>query len=276
MAERIVIEGDEARLSNGKAGEVTAKLDDWLACVIQYGVRGMSSEPIPDNVKWLVEAGSVQIVIVELKPELRRMLWLDERQTLELFGPEALARQRRLATPYVILKVPMLRGRVVPRVEVFYRTSPLTSLSGEGGQLLWPNLLNVSPHAYECTSWFCTQYLHAQEVRPGLTAGLHAVVNHLFGGAFNRSSEAHEGASTFSKAVDEGVDPRISDVDRWEEESVKDPRFVLSVPWRPVGLTVGELIDNELKRARIRRNKFRLSTLANHLLRAAKTRKGPK
>jgi hypothetical protein len=271
VSERLIIENDQVRLSaNGEVTQCAATVDDWIGRVHYHSVHGMTDEPLPDNVKWLVTCGSSQICIVELKPEIRRIMWLDEKNSPVPFGPEALVRERRLATPYVILKVPFGRGKVLGRVEVFYRNEPLRSMDGPGGALYWANLLNVSPHAYNCTAWFCTQYLSAEMPRAGLQAGLHAVTNHLWGGSFNRSSEAHEGASTFSKAVQEKVDPRVIDVDRWEAESDKDPRFVLTVPWKPVGLTVRELIEKELTLQKVWPQHFDAAALANHLLRAAK------
>jgi hypothetical protein len=276
MDERIVIEGSRVHLANGQGPQCSADVSDWIGRVNHFSVAGMSDEPLPDNVKWLVTHGAIQVSIVELKPELRRILWLDEQASPVPFGPEAVMRERRLATPYVILKVPLRRGRVINRVEVFYRTAPVSSLDGPGGALCWPNLLNVSPHAYGCTSWFCTQYLSAEPMRPGLAAGLDAVVNHLWGGSFNRSSEHHEGASTFSKAVADAVDPRVTDLDRWEAESDRDPRFPLSVAWRPVELSVRQLIEAELRQAKILPQKMDAAALANHLLRAARQNPGAK
>lgn len=276
MAEQIVIEGSRVQLANGQGPRCWAEVSDWIGRVNQFSITGMVDEPLPDNVKWLVTCGAIQVSIVELKPELRRILWLDEKASPVPFGPEAVVRERRLATPYTILKVPFLRGRVINRVEVLYRTEPLSSLDGPGGALYWPNLLNVSPNAYGCTSWLCTQYLSAEPMRPGLAAGLDAVVNHLWGGSFNRSSEHHEGASTFSKAVADGLDPRVTDVDRWEAESDRDPRFPLSVAWRPAELSVRQLIEAELRRAKILPQKMDAAVLANHLLRAARRKPGAK
>lgn len=276
MAEEIVIEGNQARLTGGQAPQCVADVGDWIGRVNHFSVRGIDEEPIPDNVKWLVSCGTSRVCIVELKPELRRIMWLDDEKSPVPFGPEAVVRQRRLATPYVILKVPFQRGRVINRVEVFYRVAPLSSLDGSGGELYWPNLLNVSPHAYQCTSWFCTEYLGSEPMGHGLAAGLDAVVNHLWGGSFNRSSEHHEGASTFSKAVREGVDPRVTDVDRWEAESDRDPRFPLSVSWRPAELSVRGLIEGELRHLKVLPRKVDAAALANHLLRAAHHNTGAK
>jgi len=159
-------------------------------------------------------------------------------------------------------------------VEVFYRSEPVRKLNGSGGALFWPNLLNVSPHSNDCTSWFCTQYLGREQMGRGIEAGLHAVVNHLWGGSFNLSSEHHEGQSAFGKAVQDGLPPEVTDLDQWEAASRADPRFVLNVPWRKAGLTIRGLIEAELRAHGVLTEPPNTATLANHLLRAAKKRKG--
>ena len=194
---------------------------------------------------------------------------MDQRPTAPLpFGPTATSQPRRLATPFVVLKVPFRRKRVVPRVELFYRNAPLTSASGPGGELHWPNLLNVSPNAHGCVAWLCTQFLDRELNGRGIVAGLDAVCHHLWGGPFNLSSEVHEAQSAFSKARDEGVDPRVTDVDRWEEESIRDPRFILDVPWRSTGLNVKKLIVAELAANNIAPWPASAAALGNCVLRA--------
>ena len=225
MPETITIEGDQVHLTNGDGTRCTAELGRWIHQVNTYSIHGMTDQPIPDNGKYHVTCGKSEIWIIELKPELRRILWISKDSPVP-YGPEAAYDIRCLATPYVILKIPLIGGRIIPRVEVFYRTEPLSSLDGPGGALYWCNLLNVSPHSYDCTAWFCTQYLGAESMSTDLASTLSAVVTHLWGGVFTRSSEAHEGSSAFSKAVQERIDPRVTDVDRWEAESDKDPRFV--------------------------------------------------
>jgi hypothetical protein len=130
----------------------------------------------------------------------------------------------------------------------------------------------VSVHAYECTAWYCSQFLSEARVRTKLQTGLDAVVHHLFGGGFNSSSEAHEGLSTFGLCVKENVDPRITNVSRWEEASKQDPRFVLNVKWKPTGLTVKDLIERELKFHNLTSVPRSVQTLGTIVLRKAKPR----
>ena len=245
MSDEIIIRDQTVTCANGEGSTLTAPLAHWLRTLKQQCINGLTAEPFADRVKWHITCGQLDVVILELEPALRLLQWIAPDSPAP-YGPTATSKPRRLATPFVILKVPFRRKRVVPRVELFYRNEPLQSASGPGGELRWPNLLNVSPNAHGCTAWFCSQFLDSEATERGITAGLNAVCHHLWGGHFNLSSEAHESQSAFSKTRDEGVDPRVIDVDRWEEESIRDPRFVLDVPWPSTGLTVHKLIVAEL------------------------------
>lgn len=243
MSERIILEGKEALVTGGDGSETRAEISSLVGALQQTSVQGLDGEALADNLKWKVTSGPLTVCVVELKPQLRRIMVIEADSPMP-FGPEGNYREHRLAFPFVILKVPFLKGKVVGRVELFYRNEPLRDL---GDELCWPNLLNVSPHAYGCVAWLCTQYLRQERPAPGITAGLDAVIHHLFGGGFNLSSEMHEGLSCFSKARADRIDARVTDLDRWEAESLLDPRFVLQVEWKPVGLSVRQLIETELK-----------------------------
>ncbi|HVS35720.1 MAG TPA: hypothetical protein VMS17_09060 [Gemmataceae bacterium] len=242
MAERIILEGREVCVTGGDGADARFELARFVQAVQGVAVQGLDGEALADNLKWKVTSCDLTVCVAELKPQLRRVLWIAP-DSPAAFGPTATYRERRLAFPYVVLKAPFLKGKFVGRAELFYRNEPLRSLSDA---LCWPNLLNVSPNSYGCLAWLCTQYLGHERPAAGVTAGLDALVHHLFGGGFNRSSEVHEKNSAFSKAKADGVDARVTDVDRWEAESVRDPRFVLGVKWKPVGVTVGQLLEAEL------------------------------
>ena len=242
MAERIILEGQQVCVTGGDGADARSELARFVQAVQRAAVQGLDGEALADNLKWKVTSGDLAVCVAELKPQLRRVLWIAPDSPAP-FGPTATYKERRLAFPYLVLKAPFLKGKLVGRAELFYRNEPLRTL---GDALYWPNLLNVSPNSYGCLAWLCTQYLGHERPAAGVTAGLDALVHHLFGGGFNRSSEVHEKNSAFSKARADGIDARVTDVDRWETESVRDPRFVLQVKWKPVGVTVGQLMEAEL------------------------------
>jgi len=275
-AEQVILKEKTAALhmSGGTVKEIPSK--QLVETVQEYGLRGLSPEALPDNVKWKVECGPLSIYILELKPDLRSICWISPKSRADL-GPKASYDQYRLATPFIVLKVPFLGGMIQPRCELFYRNQPLRRLEDE---LYWCNLLNVSPNSYHCTAWICTQYLGKElhlvpgmpAQRPGILRQLDALVTHLWGGGFNRSSEHHEGQSCFSKAVQDGLDPRVTSVDRWQKESLKDPNFVLKVAWKPTGLTVGSLLDRHIKSSGVHRDLSDTAELISTLLGPPKKR----
>jgi hypothetical protein len=271
MAESIVIQGKSATLSTSRGAEHRLELQSFCQAVAETTVQGFEDEPNPDHVVWNVRCGPLRVMIAQLKPELRLVRWLRADSPVP-FGPGSLTSQRQLATPYVILKVPFLREQLLPRVEVFYRTGPLRSKDGPGGALFFPNLFNVSPRCYDCISWFCTQYLPLRKLPQGTAAGLDAIIHHLWGGEFNASSEEHEGQSTFGLTVREQVDERVASVERWEAESQKDPRFVLSVSWLDAGLSVAQLIEREMKFHQITAFPSTVRRLGNLILRRSHPR----
>jgi hypothetical protein len=268
-AERITIEGECASLSDARAGTQTISVERFVQGIADAMVQGFESEALPDNVKWKVRRGNLTVFVIEFTPELRWIKWLAD-DSPQPFGPEATYADRRLATPYVVLKVPFRGQRIVPRIEVFYRTAPLTCWDGDGGALFWPNLYNVSVNAYNCTAWYCSQFLPSLRAPIGIQAGLEEVAHHLFSAGFNASSEFHEGLSTFGLYAKEGGDPRIADVKRWEAESIRDSRFVLDVKWKPTGLTVKDLMERELTFHRMSVPPKSTRALGNILLRELK------
>ncbi len=137
MTERITIEGRQVSLASGNtSGDVySISIEQFIEGLIESMVRGLTPEPVPGNVRWLVQRQNLTLCIVELTPEVRWIKWLADNSPVP-FGPEALYAEHRLATPYVVLKVPFWGQRIVPRIEVFYRNQPLESLDGDGAHSL--------------------------------------------------------------------------------------------------------------------------------------------
>jgi hypothetical protein len=272
MAEKITIEGKHVCLTGDSktAGTHTVPVKQFIDGVMESTVQGLTPESLPDNIKWIVRSHKLTLCILQLTPEVRWMKWVAPNSPVP-FGPGATYVEHRLATPYVVLKVPFLGQRIVPRIEVFYRNHSLDQ-DGIDGALFWPNLYNVSAHAYECTAWYCSQHLPEARAKTTLRDGLNAVVHHLFGGGFNASSEFNEGLSTFGLCAKENVDRRVTDVNRWAEATLQDPRFVLEVDWKPTGLTVKDLIERELKFHKLAAYPESVQAMGTIILRSSKSK----
>jgi hypothetical protein len=269
MPEKIIIQGKEACLNGDGNENHSLAIPKFAIEVSTATLHGLTHEPLPDNIKWFAECGPLDVRIFQLTPERRWIKWLADNSPAP-YGPEALYKEYSLAMPYVVLKVAFLNGQVTPRTEVFFRNDPLSYYEGEGGELFFPSLLNCSVDSYGCKCWFCTQNYSPPKKGTSLQNTVNEIANHLFGGGFNASSEAHEGLSAFGLCVKEKVDDRITDIHRWAEASQQDPRFVLSVKWKTTGLTVRDLIEREMKFHKIAPAPQTVQAVGNLMLRKTK------
>ncbi len=270
VKEKLTLVDSTAELALPGAALRSLPAQEVIGAIQSEGITGMTEEPLRECVRWRVKCGAWTIYVLELKPGLRWIRWIDPKSPIP-FGPDALYSDYKLATPYVVLLIPFKDGRVQSRCEVFYRNEPIENLDSK---LFWSNLLNVSPNAYGCIAWFCTQYLakelklKSRRSRQVLTFSgqLDAVLTHLWGGGFNRSSEHNEGQSCFSKAVEDRIDARVTDVERWQAESVADSNFVREVEWKSTKLSVRRLIMRHFARAQLPRDLADTGELVNVLL----------
>jgi hypothetical protein len=72
--------------------------------------------------------------------------------------------------------------------------------------------------------------------------------------------------------VADKVDPRVTDVERWQDESRKDPNFILAVKWRPAGVTVRDIVDASLRALHVTPVSDTAEALGNLLLKKTKPR----
>jgi hypothetical protein len=119
-------------------------------------------------------------------------------------------------------------------------------------ELCYPGLLNCSkfgnpPPKNAPLSWICTQYLKqtnkmtSRNPEDRFQASFEAVRYCLLETSFNLSSEHYEANSWYGES--KKIDPRIKTIEAWEENTKKDPLFVLDVPWIKTGHSVQKLAD---------------------------------
>ncbi len=215
---------------------------------------------LPDGVKAVLGRGPVTVWVHQTPPSVHSLRWISPDSPIQ-YGRGVKYRNVPLALPYVIVLAVFQRsadGTVMlsRRNECFFRNAPLTCLQDP---LFYPALLNCSKYAVEpetkSLSWLCTETLdmltlaRIREVNPRMRACLAGLMTCLLEAGFNYSSEHHpgEGSSWFTESIKARIDPRIGSVERWQEESAKDPLFVLDVPWLPTGYSVGQVVDRIFK-----------------------------
>ena len=135
--------------------------------------------------------------------------------------------------------------------ECFFSNQSLDR-DGLDTELCYPALLNCSrfPNSPDHPlSWICVEHLPPSDLKDAKSAseayhkGVTALLEHLYGAAFNLSSDTHELSSWFTETVKAGVDERVSSIEAWEQASREDGLFALDVPWLPTGLTLRAIVE---------------------------------
>jgi hypothetical protein len=242
MTDKLLIEDGKIQLSTDEGHQVTlpdSKLEDMLRREVEPPVNGVA---LPDGIKFMEWQPPLLCVVHQRPAHVQRLRWIAHDSPVP-FGPGTKFQTRRLSMPYALTFAVYCQhgGRLALTGynELYFRNEPVRTR--EDG-LCFPALLNVSRIDTPARSraWICTQYLQSD---PGdaWDAQLASLLNHTWNGAFNLSSEHHEGASWFGAS--EGIHPQLHPVERWEEATAENEAFALGVPWKPASLNVGQLLQ---------------------------------
>jgi hypothetical protein len=216
---------------------------------------------LPAGVKAVRSLGRLTIFVHETAPATWSFKWI-AADSKSQFGPGTKYRSVRIALPYLHTFCVFNHGAgggrdgdrgalfLSPYNECFFSRAPLDRL--DEGELCYPALLNCSKFPTDRghpLAWICTEHLDFRSLQKiadtnqRVRASFRALMETLLGSAFNLSSEAHEGSSWFTETVKKKVDARIESVERWQEETARDPLFVLDVPWLGTGKTVAQMLE---------------------------------
>lgn len=249
MSDKLVLENGRAQLTTDEGCNFEleeSRLMDMLRADYELPINGSA---MPDGVKFVEWRPPLLCVVHQLPPHVRQLKWITDDSPAP-FGPGATFRPRRLSLPYTVtFAMYMLRnGRLhlLGNNELYFRNQPLLS---RDDPLCIQALLNVSwiETGKRIRCWICTQHLgHA--AKDDWTQQLCNLLNHTWNGAFNWSSEKHEGKSTFGAS--HGIHPALASVDLWEQATAADDAFGLTVPWLKSSLTVNQQIDAMLQECR--------------------------
>lgn len=226
-------------------------LESLFASVAGLGAEATPTV-LPDGIKLVLRKGPLVVWVHQCPPRVRRVRWIDPASKVQ-FGPGTKYRHVSIALPYVIVFavfMPLDGGRVLlaKHNECFFRNAPLASASD---RLFYPALLNCSKQkqpeqALKPLSWICTQHMdRGFELEPDVhlrqRLAFGSLMACLYDAGFNYSSEHHEASSWWTES--RGVDPRIADVEAWQQASVRNPLFVLDLPWLPVAMNVAQVAE---------------------------------
>ncbi|MBU1695065.1 MAG: hypothetical protein KKC51_14040 [Verrucomicrobia bacterium] len=260
--------------------EVTAQSAEGMTAsmpLVQFtaGLRpaptGLEDVLYPDGVKHVWTQFPMAILLYERPPQVVRVRWIAP-DSVNTHGPHTRYRQHKISLPYVIVfAVFAVRDtsvglRLTQRCEVFFRREPLSSLADE---VLFPCLLNASKHKPpdrvlpycaadpravavpgKCLSWLCSQHLALKPfdrmpMNERVRASLAGLVEHLLYSGFNHSSDSGqwpgEEASWFTISLQKAIDPRVASPEAWEKATLRNPDFILEVPFLRSGFSAGEV-----------------------------------
>lgn len=258
----ISIVGDHVILRDGEGAALEAPLSRMLEEMMRAGGDRQPSCPVlPAGVRRWIDRRDLVAVAVELPPQARMVRWLADGSRLP-YGHRAVYERYFLSFPYVELLLVLRRGALTGYQQLYYRTASIE----HGEELLLPNLYNVA-EGYGQRCWLCLVNLR-DVTRLAWPAKISAVVEHVFGAAFNQSSEVHEGNSYWSAM--RKLDPRVASPEAWQEATRNNPRFALEVAWRPADTTVSVELETMLDRIEPAARLRTAADLTNIVTRAAR------
>jgi hypothetical protein len=204
---------------------------------------------LPDGVKFYEWRPPFFLVVHQLPPHVRQFRWIADDSPIP-YGPGTKYRKVRLSIPYTVTFALYCQSGeglyLLGNNELYFRNEPLRARADRLG---YPALLNLSRVATpeRERAWICTQYLDWPP-EADWTGQLQALLEHVWNGGFNLSSEDHEGASWFG--LSKGVHPDLHPVERWEQATAANDAFALGVPWKSVPLSVGQIMECLLDESR--------------------------
>lgn len=241
MTDQISIQGGQAVLTTNEGQAIERPEAELVEMIRKEILPPLNGVALPDGVKFLEWKDPLLVIVHQMPPHVRRLQWI-AKDSPEGFGPGTKYRKVRISVPYAItFSVFYAKGDrlcLTGANELYFRNAPLKSKADDLG---FPALLNISQiKRKRAHAWICTQYLK-RKLDKSWSDQLEALLGHTWNGAFNRSSEFHEGASWYSAS--KGVHPDLHPIEKWEEATERNEAFALSVKWIPASLNVGEMID---------------------------------
>jgi hypothetical protein len=240
---KIVLSGNRAVCVQDGQEALSTSLAEFVDRLAGRSDGVALSDIIPEGVRYARRRGDATVVVFEDRPQARTVRWLADESPVP-FGPGAVYRTVRLAFPFVVIIVVFNQGCLTGVQQCFYRTAPIGWLDDA---LFFPNLYNCAQtpagRGHSMESWLCLANLKAEMSSLTWEQRSRLIHDHVWGGSFNRSSEVHEGNSHWQAPK---PDPRVATLQRWAEESGKDPYFPLTVAWRPYGRNLGATVESML------------------------------
>lgn len=229
-AERIEIEGTAVRLYRVPAGGAATvgrqvSLRDFILEILASSPQRFQQQVplLPPGSRWAMVRGRSLVIAVEQPPQVRPVRWSEKAM-----DEPGSYRQTSLAFPYQVYLLLFYNG-AFEEMRLYYRTSPLRS---EDDGLCMPNLWNIS--ASESPLAKCRVCLRGRPSFDELTVAGQAqsAIEFFWRSGFNLDIESN----CFRRAS--VLDDRVATLEAWEQASLADPLFPLTVRWEETGLSL--------------------------------------
>lgn len=185
---------------------------------------------IPRNCRMAYTKGDRTVVVIEQEPQTRTLEFapelLSSREIQNACGNGSHGYYRfNLAFPYVYFYIVFDRGKF-NYLEVYFRNKPMNSMRETMYFAPLPNIFHNKGPDYmpmclgqDFWDWF------GDVKNKSIAAQADYVVSHFWQAAFNN----HLGKFGMDR---NDLDERVRNYARWQEETMKNPLFVLTVDWR--------------------------------------------
>lgn len=217
---------------SNKVKDRTVLVADLVGKLVQREFDNGSSETpvLPVGTRYYSRQGVQEVLVFEEPPQMRTILFED--------------RKFNLALPYVVYCFYFANGLMPEyKTRMFFRNSPLESLDDK---LFMSNLTHVKVGGAINDPFLlgavCMKAIFGQH--DSLDTKVSASLRYYWQTVFSAEikNDFHIGASEIRKQ-----DQRVGDLATWQEESRKNPLFVLEVPWIDYNLTVGQVVREAFK-----------------------------
>jgi hypothetical protein len=241
MSDQLLIHDGKVTVTTDEGVVVEREESDLHAMFRRETSLPMQGVAFPDGLKWIERRDGHLLVVHQSPPHVRQVRWIAP-DSPERCGPGTTYRHVRLSVPYSLaFAMYYAHGDTLVLTdgnELYFSNRPVTSLADH---VCYPALLNISkvPGQNRQRAWICTQHLRRRGMSTW-TAQLHDLLEHVWNGGFNQSSERHEGASWYQESHSV---PRLHPIEEWDRASRENDAFGLSVNWLPAPQSVGEIVE---------------------------------
>jgi hypothetical protein len=207
--------------SRGKS----VKVEAWLEKVMADRGEQMFAPALSDGrILARKTKGSREVVVIEFAPTIRRIIWSEDKS-------ESDERAYSVAFPWTYLVVRFYNGSV-DKMYVFYRNDPAQSMSAD---FCLPNLPNLYGQGDDYK--ICTGTISGLQTDWSLEKKLDWLSRKFWDSQFNKDLRGEHWDPSRKLT---GHPQSFSE---WEEKSRSDPGFILKIPWRPLGKTLQQVLD---------------------------------